>query len=141
MIPPHGDPNDGRCLAGAYSLRDWFESHQRFPANETEFREAVEISLIRLYGTGWPASHYAQNGNSLPYEIVVEADAKGPRLTDVSKRPRVIYYSVSRELNEYWVTMAALDSFVGAAASLKQTIGPPQEIWIPHGRVRITQTG
>lgn len=133
-IPVGWDPNDSTCLAGAYSLRDWYERHQRFPANEAEFREAVEMSLISLYGKGWPASHYAQNGNSLPYEIVVDADAKGPRLTGVSKRPGVIYYCVSRDLNEYWVTMTALNSFVGTAASLKQTIGPPQKTWIPHGR-------
>jgi hypothetical protein len=134
MIPLYGDPNDGTCLGGAYSLHGWYERHQRFPANEAEFREAVEMSLVSLYGTGWPASHYAQNGNPLSYEIVVDADAKGPRITGVSKRPGVIYYCVSRHLNEYWVTMTALDSFVGTAASLKQTVGPPQEIWIPHGR-------
>jgi len=133
-IPLNWDSNDNRCLAGAYSLRDWYEHHQRFPANEAEFREAVEMSLISLYGSGWPASHYAQNGNSLPYEIVVDADARGPRLTGVSKRPGVIYYCVSRDMNEYWVTMTALNSFVGTAASLKKTIGPPQEDWIPHGR-------
>ena len=76
------------------------------------------MSLDSLYGTGWPASRYARNGNSLPYEIVVDANAKGPRVTGVSQRPGVIYYCVSRDLNEYWVTMTALDSFVGTAASL-----------------------
>jgi hypothetical protein len=128
--------NDGMCMAAVdSSLRAWYENHQRFPTDEGEFREAVDKGLVSLYGAGWPESRYAQSGNLLPYKIIVNASAAGPHL-DASGRPGVIYYCISGDLQEYWVTMTTLQREVSTSASLKQTVGPPQVAWIVHARGR-----
>jgi len=128
--------NDGMCMAAVdSSLRAWYENHQRFPTDEQEFREAVDKGLVSLYVAGWPESRYAQSGNSLPYQIIVHTGAASPEL-DASGRPGIIYYCISSDLQEYWVTMTALQREVSTSASLKQTIGPPQVAWIVHARGR-----
>jgi hypothetical protein len=126
--------NDRMCLAAVdSSLRAWYENHQRFPTDEQEFREAVDKGLVSLYGAGWPESRYAQRGNSLPYKIVVNAGATSPHM-DASGRPGVIYYCISDDLQEYWVTMTTLQRAVSTSASLLETFGPPQVAWIVHAR-------
>jgi hypothetical protein len=106
-----------------YSLRDWYETNRRFPATEGEFRSAV-ISDSK--------SSYKQHGDRLPYEVVVLRDADGPRLTDVSPRPAVIYYSVSGNLQEFWITMTRLQSDVDSTAHLDSFSGWPPEFWMVH---------
>jgi hypothetical protein len=61
----------------------------------------------------------------LPYEIVVETNATGPRLQNMSQRPGVVYYCVSEDLQEYWVTMTALQEDYGSASSIRRMGGQP----------------
>jgi hypothetical protein len=127
MIPnllPHGFSGiaDTNYLSDVNSFfRVWYEEHHRFPANETEFKEA-----LRAGPAAWqwrvepaPTSRYRQCGDSLPYEIVVADNATGPRVTDVSQRPGVVYYCVSSDLQEFWVTMTSLRSDVASTADLR----------------------
>jgi hypothetical protein len=108
-------------------FRVWYGDTHRFPASEAEFRDALQAS---------PASRYKQRGNPLPYEIVVVTNADGPRLTDVSQRPGVIYYCVSKDLQEFWVTMTRLQSDVATTAHLEWAPGLPQEFWMVHAAGR-----
>lgn len=110
-------------------FRIWYEEHHRFPANEKEFREALREgpAAWQYRVEGAPTSKYAQRGNFLPYEIVVTPDASGPRVTAVSERPGVIYYSVSSDLQEFWATMTSLQSDVSSAAVIRHIAGIPEE--------------
>jgi hypothetical protein len=67
-----------------------------------------------------PTSRYKQRGTSLPYEIVVLNNATGPKLSDLSQRPGVIYYCVASDLQEFWVTMTSLPSDVDSTASVRR---------------------
>ncbi len=100
-----------------------YENSRSFPATEAEFREAVGPA---------PASRYKQRGNQLPYEVVVVTNANGPRLTDVSQRPGVIYYCVSKDLQGFWVAMTRLQSDVATTAHIVSAPGLPKEFWMAH---------
>jgi len=110
-------------------LRVWYENNHRFPANETEFRDALKKGPVAWQFRVRPAheSKYKQRGNPLPYEIVVVNDANGPRLANISQRPGVIYYSVSSDLQEFWVTMTGLQSDTATTASIARVAGLPDE--------------
>jgi hypothetical protein len=120
---------DSNYLADASSfLRGWYEKNHRFPANEAEIRDAWWRSFA-----GWArpveTSHrgrYMQRGNHLPYEIVVVTNAQGPRMTDVSQRPGVIYYGVSTDHQEFWLVMTELRSDVAPSADLRLF---PNDAW------------
>jgi len=127
MIPdlfPHAFSGiaDTNYLSDVNSFfRVWYEENHRFPTNESEFTEAM-----RQGPATWqyrippiPASRYKRGGDPLPYEIIVVNNATGPRLTDVSQRPGVIYYCVADDLQEFWVTMTSLPKDVAAAASIR----------------------
>ena len=123
-ILPHGFSSvaDTNYLSSVTAFfRVWYEEHHRFPANENEFREALmEGPAAWQYRVeGAPTSRYKQRRNSLPYEIVVTLDASGPRVTNVSERPGVIYYNVSSDLQEFWVTMTSLESDVASKAVIR----------------------
>jgi hypothetical protein len=110
-------------------FRVWYEDRHRFPASESEFREALrEGPAAWQYRVGpAPASRYKQRGDSLSYEIVVTTNANGPRVTDVSQRPGVIYYCVSSDLQEFWVSMTSLQSDVASAAYIRHIADLPDE--------------
>jgi hypothetical protein len=119
-------------------FRVWYENNHRFPASEAEFRDA-----LRKGPEAWqhrvgpaPASRYRQQGNPLPYEVVVVTNANAPRLTDVSQRPGVIYYCVSKDLQEFWVTMTVLQSDVASTAYINRIAGLPEEFWLIHAAGR-----
>jgi len=115
---------DTDYLSGVHSsFRLWYEKNRRFPASEAEFRDGA--------GPG-PASRYKQRGNSLSYEVVVVTNADGPRLTDTSQRPGVIYYCVSKGLQEYWITMTRLQTDLATTARIQSAPGLPQEFWMIH---------
>lgn len=127
LIPdlfPHGFSGiaDTNYLSDVNSFfRVWYEENHRFPANESEFREAM-----RKGPATWqyrippvPTSRYRRGSDSLPYEVIVVNDANGPRLADVSERPGVIYYCVAGDLQEFWVTMTSLPTDVAHAASIR----------------------
>jgi hypothetical protein len=101
------------------SFRLWYGENHRYPANESEFTEALaKGSTAGLYRGRVPASAYRQRGLPLPYEIVVEPDASGPRLSNFSRRPGVIYYRVSKDLQEFWLTMTQLPAELAFSATV-----------------------
>ena len=103
-------------------LRVWYEDHHRFPVSESEFKEAMAKGpaawQYRVQHS--PESRYKRGAKLLPYELVIISNAIGPRLTDVSQRPGVIYYCVSRDQQEFWVTMTSLNSDVASAAVIER---------------------
>jgi hypothetical protein len=107
----------------------WHENNHRFPANEAEFRDALlkGPAAWQYRGGPVPVSRYRQRGVALPYEIVVATNADGPRMADVSQRPGVIYYCVSTDLQEFWVTMTDLESDVASTAHIARIAGLPDE--------------
>jgi hypothetical protein len=110
-------------------FRVWYENNHRFPANSGEFRDALETGPAAWQGRVGPApiSRYRQQGNPIPYEIVVVNDADGPRLENVSQRPGVVYYCASKDLQEFWVTMTGLQSDVAPTAYVSRVAGLPDE--------------
>lgn len=119
-------------------FRVWYEDNHRFPANESEFNDALfKGPAARQYSVGpAPASRYKERGNLLPYKVVVITDANGPRLANVSQRPGVIYYCVSRDLQEFWVTMTGLQSDFDSTASLRRVVTQQDEIQVVHAAGR-----
>jgi len=114
----------------------WYENNHRFPADESEFGEALwKGPSAWQYRVGpAPASRYMQRGNPLPYQIVVVKNATGPRIIDVSHRPGVVYYCVSADLQEFWVTMTRLQSDLAVTASLNPfaNFTTEEKYWIIH---------
>jgi len=117
------------------SFRVWYELKQRFPANEGEFGEALAKGPATWqYRVGpAPSSEYKKSGKPVPYKIVIENNAVGPRLSNMSQRPGVVYYCVSQDLQEFWVTMTALEKDFGSVASIMRVGGQPtDEVWLIH---------
>jgi hypothetical protein len=114
------------------ALHDWYEKRQKFPADESEFWEAVGRGTSPTqYRAGHAVySKYRQHGNLLPYEIIVFGNASGPRVADVSPRPGVIYYCVSTDLQEFWITMTGLERDLGSTASLRQLTWWGKKPWV-----------
>jgi hypothetical protein len=110
-------------------LRVWYEKNHRFPANEAEFRDALEKGPAAWQDRIGPAptSRYKQRGKLLPYEIVVAMNADGPRMVNLSQRPGVVYYCVSKDLQEFWVTMTGLQSDTALTAQIARVAGLPDE--------------
>jgi hypothetical protein len=110
-------------------FRVWYENNHRFPANEAEFRDALgKGPAAWQYRVGpAPTSRYMQRGKLLPYAVVVATNADGPRMTDLSHRPGVVYYCVSKDLQEFWVTMTGLQSDVAPTAFIARVAGLPGE--------------
>ena len=127
---------DSNYLSDVNSFfRVWYELKQRFPANEAEFREALaEGPAAWQYRVGSaPTSEHRKSGKPVPYEIVVENDAVGPHLSNMPQRPGVIYYCVSQDLQEFWVTMTALKKDFSSAASIKRVGGQlTDKVWLIH---------
>ncbi len=129
---PHGYSGvaDTNYLSSVHAFfRVWYEDHHKFPATETEFREAMARGPA-AWPAGLPpipASEYKLRGVSLPYEIVVTTDARGARLEGLSSRPGVIYYCVSPDLQEFWVTMTSLPSDVSPTAVVRHIADLPFE--------------
>lgn len=111
-------------------LRVWYESHHSFPKDKSEFRDALRTGPATWqYRVSTPPtqSDYARNEARLPYQIVVINGASGPRLTDLSKEPGVIYYCVTEDQQRFWVTMTELNKDVARAATLKRISDYPEE--------------
>jgi hypothetical protein len=110
-------------------FRVWYESNHRFPASEAEFRDALEkgpAAWQHRIGPS-PTTRYKQRGKLLPYEIVVATNADGPRMVNLSQRPGVVYYCVSKDLQEFWVTMTGLQSDMALTAQIARVAGLPDE--------------
>jgi len=105
----------------------WYASHRRFPTDASEFRDLVgTMSLQR--------SPYLQHGITIPYEIVAISGATGPKVDDVSPRPGEVYYSVSSDSQEFWVTMTSMRNAVASRAVLARFLGlANQKVLVVHG--------
>jgi hypothetical protein len=108
----------------------WHDANHRFPKNEAEFSDALKRgpetwqNRVKSPPT---ETFYSQRGHRLPYQLVVVNDALGPRLNNVSDRPGVIYYAVSSDQQQYWVTMTGLLKDTSSTATLKRLIDRPNE--------------
>ena len=108
----------------------WYESHQRFPRDEPELRDA-----LRQGPAAWQfrvssppiESDYAKKGKRLRYEIVVIGGAAGPKLDALSERPGVIYYCISADSQQFWVTMTGLQQDVSPTATLVRVGDRPSD--------------
>jgi hypothetical protein len=114
-------------------FRVWYEANRKFPGNETEFRDALAKGPAAWqYRVKSPSnkSPYFRSGTRLPYDIVIVPNANGPRLDNVSDRPGVIYYCVSADEQEFWVTMTSLRNDISPTASLKMTLDIPEKVFV-----------
>jgi len=135
---PDGIPHVDRSMIGDFNymsrvrsfLGVWHDANHRFPKDEAEFLDAMKkgpeawqnrISTLPVQ------SFYSQSGHRLPYQIIVVNDASGPRLQNVSDRPGVIYYAVSSDQQQYWVTMTGLHKDMSRSATLKRLIDRPDQ--------------
>ncbi|SRR6266496_3514500 len=111
-------------------FRVWYEAHRSFPKNEVEFLEALRNGPAAWqYRVTAPSqqSDYAKGGARLPCQIVVVNGASGPRLEGLSQRPGVIYYCVSDDQEQFWVTMTGLREDVARTATLKTAADRPSD--------------
>lgn len=115
-------------------LRVWSDVNRRFPVNDSEFKEAMSKGPAAWQHRvpSAPESRYRQRGIALPYELVIITNATGPRIEGVSKRPGVVYYCVSTDLQEYWVTMTVLYTDVATSAEINPADHMPGKYWIIH---------
>ena len=125
---------DSNYLSTVHSfLGVWHDANHRFPKNEAEFSDALKRgpetwqNRVKSPPT---ESFYSQRGHRLPYQIVVVNGASGPRLDNVSDRPGVIYYAVSSDQQQYWVTMTGLLKDTSSTATLKRLIDRPNEKFV-----------
>lgn len=108
----------------------WYESHQRFPKDEVEFKDALKQGPAAWqFRVGSPPleSDCAKHGKVLQYEIVVIGGAAGPRLDALTERPGVICYCVSADNQQFWVTMTGLYQDVSPKATLKTLADRPSD--------------
>lgn len=135
---PDGTPHVQRSMmddtnylsATGSFLRVWYESHHRFPKNQAEFLDALRSGPAAWqYRVNAPPSEsdYAKGGARLPYQIIVINTASGPRLTNLSQQPGVIYYSVTDDQQQFWVTMTGLHEDVSRSATLKTVADRPYD--------------
>jgi len=137
VYPPEGWPHlqsmsgDSNYMSntGAF-LGSWYEVYRSFPKDEDEFRQAMKDGppawQFRLDPV--PAlSPYSQGSHRIPYQIVIVTNASGPRLDNVSTRPGVVYYCVSTDRQQYWLTITGLQKDVSAKVDLKRLIDRPNE--------------
>lgn len=108
---------------GAY-FRVWYENHCAFPADQAQFAQAFAEGAAAFYGSGIPEpqSQYKRHGQALPYQVLVFPNATGPRVDNLSERPGVVYYCVSADRRQFWVTMTSLDTVVAPSATIKRGI-------------------
>jgi tetratricopeptide (TPR) repeat protein len=103
-------------------LSVWYESHNAFPADESEFAQAMAEGPAEWRGraTSTPQSPYEHLGKALPYQVLVFSNATGPRVENLSDRPGIIYYCVSGDLQKFWATMTGLNTDFAQFATIKR---------------------
>jgi hypothetical protein len=127
---PDGTPHIQRSLmddtnylsATGSFLRVWYESHHRFPKDRAEFFDALKSGPAAWqYRVSAPPleSDYAKRGVRLLYQVVVVNNASGPQIASLSQEPGVIYYCVTDDQQQFWVTMTGLNQDVSRSATLK----------------------
>jgi hypothetical protein len=116
------DDTNYLSVTGSF-LRVWYESHHRFPKDQSEFLDALRNGPADWqYRVNTPPieSDYARRGVRLPYQVVVINKASGPRLANLSQQPGVVYYCVTDDQQQFWVTMTGLREDVSGAATLRR---------------------
>ena len=116
---------DENYLGGVGScFRLWYENHCAFPSDESQFAQALAEGDAAFHGSGIsePRSRYKRQGRALPYQVLVFPNATGARVDNVSKRPGVVYYCVSVDRQEFWVTMTSLDWVVAPSATMNRGV-------------------
>ncbi len=103
-------------------FRVWYESHNAFPADESEFAQAMAEGPAewRDRATVTPESQYKKLGHALPYRVLVFSNATGPHVENLTDRPGVIYYCVSDDLQKFWATMTGLNTDFAQSATVKR---------------------
>ena len=112
-------------------LQSWYEQNHRFPNSETEFQDAMAKGSVVWRNQIEPLpveSAYSQHGTRLPYQVVVLANATGPRLRNLSSRPGIIYYATSTDQQRFWITMTGLQNDTATAATVKRIADLPNEL-------------
>jgi len=139
---PDGTPHASRSMLADTNylssvnsfFRVWYEANQRFPKDESEFLEALKTGPAAWQNrvkSPPEFSFYSRGGIRLPYQLVVINNATGPQLDNLSRRPGVIYYCVSGDEQEFWMTMTALSEDVSRSGTLKRAADRPDgEPWI-----------
>ena len=137
ILPIVGLINDSDYIdAVASGCGEWAANHNQYPANDLEIQETLksmtrESGKVPSHGLRSPLeSQYSQRGEKVLYQIVVENNASGPHVTHVTQRPGVVYYSVTPDLREYWLTMTVLPSRSPGFASLLKRQG---NLYVVHG--------
>jgi hypothetical protein len=107
-------------------LRVWYEAHRKFPADVTEFQEAMKTGPAawgdRMQSPA-SVSMYLRKGVRVPYQIVVTQGAVGPQTSNLSDRPGVVYYCVSDDQQEFWLTLTSIRSDLAHKAKF-MTLAP-----------------
>lgn len=127
---------DANYISSVHSyMREWYERKGRFPANVDEFQKAMaQGPATWKSGAGAPESVYRQRGAPVSYQVEVERGAIGPRLTNISARPAVVYYRVSEDLQSYWVTLTGLNKRDVASAAELSKVGHGGEPRLVHAK-------
>jgi hypothetical protein len=111
-------------------FRVWYEAHQRYPKDEAEFLDALRsgpAAWQNRVSAPLQDSDYAKKGVRLRYQIVVINGASGPRLDNLSQQPGVIYYCVTADEQQFWVTMTGLHEDISRSAVLKRVADRPYD--------------
>jgi len=138
-LQPHGINDSNYMTTVTFDCDEWAGAHHRYPANDLEMQEALRSTtrkddVLRNGGLRWPEeSQYRYQGQVLPYQVVVENQKKGPHVTNVHGRPGVVYYAVSPDFKEYWLTMSVLSSSTPGFANLLTENGQP---YVMHRRLQ-----
>jgi hypothetical protein len=127
FLPPRTGPDIEQLQSARRACDTWWSSHNQYPSEVNEVTEA----LSRAHAE----SPYRLRGIAIPYDLVISANATGPRLNDVQSRPGVLYYAVSSDRKQYWLTMTVLPGPVSAKASLLKIPGRRDRAWVIHGEV------
>lgn len=80
--------------------------HNRYPGDETELQQAFP-SMPK------ERSSYRKSGEDLPFRIVLVANAAGPFLGSPGKDPGVMFYALTADGQEAWLTATELSYPVG----------------------------
>jgi hypothetical protein len=120
--------NDGKCpgyrprrsrwlrhVADMVRTLDSFgREHGRFPEIAAELEQFDSASI--------GPSPYRKNGQSLHHRVVLLANANGPYSGSVGDAPGVLFYAVSNDYKDVWLTETQLDRPVGGHAQFVQIL-------------------
>jgi hypothetical protein len=84
------------------SLSAWDETHNRFPSDERELREALAIRPLR------EPIIFFQRGKPIPYDVRFVPNSTGPALEPLPVFPGTLVYAISSDYKEYWLTVTSL---------------------------------